>query len=245
MMDRNTLLDLIPAYAFGALDPDERAEVEALLTTDLEARRLLAEYEAMADWLVVATPARLAPPHLGDDLRRRLAASRVPAAQAAVSRRAARPVWLPFALGAAAALVVVLLGLLLLIQPGDPARDLYNRLVAQTDAHRIPLTPAMDDQTNGELIMSADGREAVIRVAALPAINPDQTFQLWLIDEQGARSGGLFRFNHSEEPVYIPVPLEKPAEAYTAFGMSIEPKEGSPDPNGPTGPRVFAVVVNA
>src|SRR5262245_35245263 len=75
-MDRNTLLDLIPAYALGALDADERAEVDAFLATDDEARTLLAEYQAFTDSLVFSVPARPAPAHLNADLRQRLATSR-------------------------------------------------------------------------------------------------------------------------------------------------------------------------
>ena len=48
-MDRETLLDLIPAYALGALDSEERAEFEAWLSTDSDGRRLLAEYQAVFD----------------------------------------------------------------------------------------------------------------------------------------------------------------------------------------------------
>ena len=75
-MDKQALLDLIPAYAIDALDPDERALVEAQLQTDPEARRLLDDYRTVGDALVLAVPAIPAPAHLGDNLRRRMAASR-------------------------------------------------------------------------------------------------------------------------------------------------------------------------
>ncbi|MBI5667532.1 MAG: anti-sigma factor [Chloroflexi bacterium] len=90
-----------------------------------------------------------------------------------------------------------------------------------------------------------DGREAVIRVENLPAIGSDQTFQLWLVDEAGARSGGLFRFANTQGENYIVVPLDKPVSEYRAFGVSLEPAGGSPYADRPTGPRVFRVEVNA
>src|SRR5205085_5277677 len=130
IMDRNILLDLIPAYALGALDPDERAEVEAFLATDDEARTLLAEYQAVTDAIVLTAPARRPPAHLNADLRQRLAASRphptatahkseptlVPppaatSARPALQRRS--PVWVRY-VTAAAMIALVLAALLLL-----------------------------------------------------------------------------------------------------------------------------------
>ena len=57
-MTRDDLLELIPAYALDALDTDERAEVDSLLTSDAEAQQLLADYEAVASALVFHVPER-------------------------------------------------------------------------------------------------------------------------------------------------------------------------------------------
>ncbi|MEP6988838.1 MAG: hypothetical protein ABI970_24770, partial [Chloroflexota bacterium] len=111
MMDRNELLDLIPAYALEALEPDEKQQVEALLKTDVEAQQLLAEYQDITNNLILATPARRAPVHLQDDLRKRLAANRpVQAAPSTAVRPARRraSIWLP--LLAAAAVIVLIFG---------------------------------------------------------------------------------------------------------------------------------------
>lgn len=275
-MDRQTLLDLIPAYALGALDAEEYTAVAVLLETDTEARRILAEYQAIADHLTLATPARRAPAHLQDDLRRRLAAQRQPSVAApaptsepvqtyssgaAASRNSGKPaapttfstaptvtpeikivrrnIW-PL-VAAAAAVVVVIIGALVLLRPRDAGEQLYSQLVAQADARRIPISASEDFATNGELVMSGDGGQAVIRVSAMPSLNADQTFELWLVDDNGARSGGTMKLTSPETTYYIVLPLEKSALDYDGFGVSIEPEGGSPDPNGPTGPRVFGV----
>jgi anti-sigma-K factor RskA len=260
-MDRNTLLDLIPAYALGALDPDERAAVEAFLATDDEARALLADYQGMTDSLVLTAPARRAPAHLNADLRGRLAASRQqppaasrppepklvpPPARPALGRRS--PAWIRY--GAAAAMVALVLAAVLLLRgpstpPDDPAQR-YEWIMAQENNRRIPISgddPSPD--TQGQLLLTADGAYAVIEVRQLPAIQGDQTFQLWLIDDQGAHSGGLLEFPQTQGPNYINLPLSKPADDYTAFGVSIEPSGGSPNPDGPSGPRIFGVAVQA
>ncbi len=268
-MDRQTLIDLIPAYALGALDPEERAALDTLLDTDAEARNLLAEYQAIADHLTLATPARRAPAHLQDDLRRRLAGAKpVPQAEkvipqplpnyeaetktappthlrqdagkpAEIKAVRRRSMW-PLVAGLAAALVVIV-GALLLFRPTDPAEALYAQIVAQADARRIPITTSEGFGASGELVITADGAKAVIQVKSLPSINNDQTFQLWLVDESGARSGGLLKLPSPDSTYYIVLPLEKPALDYDGFGVSIEPEGGSPDPNGPTGPRVFGI----
>jgi anti-sigma-K factor RskA len=254
MMDRNTLLDLIPAYALGALDVDERAEVEAFLATDTEAQAILADYQALTEAMVMATPAHRAPSHLGDDLRQRLAASRpstnvVPPASSAptppdniqvLPKTRRPPIWIPWAV--AAAIIIVLAGVLVLRGRFnvDP-QDLYTQIAAQPDALHIPITPVLQPSTSGDMVVSADGKQAVVRVENLPEISTDQTFQLWLVDPDGAHSGGLFKFPTSQGPNYIALPLDKPIADYKGFGVSIEPEGGSRDPNGPSGPRAFGV----
>lgn len=236
-MTREELLDLIPAYALGALDADDRAAVEAWLPTDPEAQRLLAKYMELAGLLALTAPAVPTPVHLSADLLERLAASRPTA------RPATRRSWLPMLVGMAAALVLLAAGLLLLSRPGDPGAALYARLAAQAGRREVALTPGLELATTGTLVASPDGREAVIRVENLPALGADQTFQLWLVDEAGARSGGLFQFANPSAANYLVLPLEKPVEQYVAFGVSLEPAGGSPFPDRASGPRVFRVEV--
>lgn len=246
-MERETLLDLIPAYALDALDPDERAEVEVLLATDAEAQALLAEYQEMTDLLALAAPARTAPAHLTADLRRRLAAERPVAPVAAVAPHPRmRPRWLVTGLAAAAVLVIGLLAVLLRPAPVNaPAQTLFAQISTQADVRRIPLSPGtLSQPITGEMVASADGTLAVIRVESLPQITADQTFQLWLVDANGPHSGGTLQFTSLEQANYITLPLNgRSIDEFAGFGLSIEPLGGSPDPNGPTGPRVFGVVI--
>lgn len=243
-MNREQLLELMPACALGVLDDDERAAVEAWLPTDPEAQRLLDQYREVVDWMALAVPAQPASAHLQADLRRRLAGERRDNT-AAETRSAARPRpllrrrWIPLA----AALVTV--GVLLALRPGEPAEALYDRLMEQPDASEITIQPDLEPALTGTLVTSRDGTEAVIQVENLPEIGADEAFQLWLVDEAGARSGGLFRFASSQREHYIIIPLEKPVTEYRAFGLSLEPAGGSPYADRPSGPRVFGVEVSA
>ncbi|MBI5667533.1 MAG: hypothetical protein HZC41_05950 [Chloroflexi bacterium] len=125
-MNREELLERIPAYALGALDEDERAAVEAWLPTDPEAQRLLKEYRELVEWLPLAAPAQPAPSHLQADLRRRLNEQRGETAKTSAAdeprpalipptlpRPMLRRDWIPLMLGMAAALVVLFAALLL------------------------------------------------------------------------------------------------------------------------------------
>lgn len=248
---REELLNLIPAYAIGALDEDERAEFEAWLHQDREAQSLLADYRAVADHLVALAPLRAAPDHLQADLRRRLTASQsrevsaAPGAARTLSRR--RIAW---GLAAAALLAVVIAGALFAqlgpVNDSDPTPDaahLYAQLAARPEASQYAVVPGdVDDAVSGSLVVSPDGTQAVLRVSYLPPIADNQTFQMWLVDDTGARtSGGLFLADTSQAALYIRVPFDRPATMYQGVGVSLEPAGGSPYDDRPTGPRVLSV----
>lgn len=243
-MDRETLLDLIPGYALGALDADEQREVEALLAQDAEARALLAEYEEMTDMLVLAVPAQAAPAHLSDDLRRRLRGDSAPASSRPLP--AAKPVTplLPrlLALAAMLAVVIGLAALLASLQPATPeGAQLYTQLAGQENAMRVALVPNEEQpQLEGELVAVPGSTQVVIEVRNLAVLPEDQIYQLWIVGPEGITSGGLF--NAAEDaPTYVVVPITLPVENYAAFGVSLEPAGGSPFPDRPTGSGVFRV----
>ncbi len=245
--NKQALYDLIPAYALDALDPEERAAVESQLDTDPEAQRLLAEYRQVAELLVYTAPARPAPPQLADDLRRRLAAQhpRPTRTAAPARRRQYRALWLAAAVVTLAAAAALLLRPALMPPAPDPAQA-FATLTASQNVLHIPIAPGEGQEVvTGELVAAPDGTLAVIRVESLPALSPDQTFQLWMREADGdVYSGGLFRAAPGDV-AYIPVPLEgRPLDSFVGFGVSIEPAGGSPYPDRPTGPRVFAVTVD-
>jgi len=230
-MDRSELLDLIPAYALEALEPDEKRQVEALLKSDAEAQQILAEYQDITNNLILATPARKAPAHLQDDLRKRLSANRPTQTQAApsVPSRSTRrmSIWIP--LLAAAAILIIIVGVISYLNR-DKAKELYDKIVATPDHLTMPI-PDKDGNPIGEMVAYADGSQAVIRMTRMPVLQAGREFQLWLIDDSGAKSGGLFPFTQPDSNYYVIVPLQKNVLAYKAFGVSVEPSGGSQAPS--------------
>ena len=255
-MTRNELLDLIPAYALGALDDDERAGVDALLAADAEARALLAEYREMTEALVLLTSARKAPAQLEGDLRTRLAASRQPPVTKTPAKttpmtqpptlqlpqRAAQQTWVLRALAVAAALIVVLGAVLVVSTLGEESpAQLFEKISAEDDAIHARIVADENVNAWGELVSSPDGTQAVLAIWALPQLNADQNFQVWLVGSEGTvRSGGIFTAAN-DGPTYVQIPFDQPVEAYQAVGISIEPEGGSPFEDRPSGPRVLRV----
>ncbi len=242
-MDRETFLDLIPAYALDALEESDRAEFEALLAQDAEAQQLLAEYQVITDNLVLTVPAQAAPAHLGADLRQRLATARPQPAQPK------RPIWRIWL--AAAAILAVVFGVtwgLTQVLPGSEgavatSEQVYNDIVALDNVVRVAVTPSEDfTDIAGELVVDLADNRAVIQVMNLPPIEADQTFQLWLRDTEGTVfDGGLFVGAPYGTATYVSLPLAAPFANYVGFGVSLEPAGGSPLGNQRSGPSVFRI----
>ena len=244
-MNRETFLNLIPAYVLGALDDDERAEFEAHIADDAEGRTLLAEYQALANALTLATPAREAPAHLGTDLRARLK-NQPPASIAPVEpENAPGPIWTRWL--SAAAILALVFGMIwgltqLQSDPLSEGQQLYNDLSAMSSVTRLNIAPGEEfTNVSGQLIANPGSTQAVIQVANLPQLSEYETYQLWLAGPDGVTSGGLFQSLSPDTPTYIVLPLALPFEKYRGFGVSLEPAGGSPYPDQRSGPRVFNV----
>jgi anti-sigma-K factor RskA len=65
----------------------------------------------------------------------------------------------------------------------------------------------------------------------LGALSPEQQYQLWLIQDGKRTSGGVFSVS-SEGYASLVIASPLPLDAYSAFGVTIEPQGGSPAPTG-------------
>lgn len=245
-MNRETFLNLLPAYALDALDHDEKAEVETLLADDPEAQTMLAEYQVLTQSLILTAPARQAPAHLKGDLRLRLA-SRAGSEAEMIPQPRPPQLWRRW-LSVAAILVIVFgitWGLSLLQTPTieSPIGEvLFTELSQLEDTTRISVSARENfEQVSGELVVHRYSNRAVIHVYGLPELQSDQTYQLWLNGPDGVVNGGLFQPMASGTATNIILPLEQNFDDYNGFGVSLEPAEGSPFPDRRSGPGVFGV----
>jgi anti-sigma-K factor RskA len=79
-----------------------------------------------------------------------------------------------------------------------------------------------------------NARQALVSVANLPPLQPDQTYQVWLIKDGVALPSSVFNTSVDGQGRLI-VTSDEPFSAYQAFGITVEPAGGRPTPN-PAGP---------
>lgn len=226
-------VDLLPAYAVGAADADERHALEQHLTICAECRELVADYHALGEDLLYAAPLAAAPVGLTESLRVRVNARR--------KDRTARPGWLSFlrspafSLGVAALVLLVFTNVYWAGRVGRLERE-AGEFAALAKAPGISLHVA-DGQpvADGVVYLRPGGRVALLCVYDLPELAQGKTYQAWLIRENQRVSAGTFDVNPDGYGVLLIDPGQ-PVSGYQQLGITIEPAGGSP---APTTPRVM------
>jgi anti-sigma-K factor RskA len=219
-------------YVLDALPADERALFEQHLTECAFCSTEVAELREAAVKLAtqVAAPP---PPALKADVMSAIGHIRqqpplVPGAKDELARRrfSRRSV---LAL-AAAALAVAGTGGVAIDQYRDrqeavQANERMAAVLAQPDARTVRGPVRGGGQAT--MVMSARADSAVVVLRDLPALSADETWQLWLIDpNRTAHSVGLASGD-------LATVLDNAVTNSVAFGLTVEPKGGSPKPTLP------------
>ena len=232
----------IPAYALGALDPDDAAALETHLLTCEDCLGELTDYRAVSVGLLLSTSARMPPA----GLRQRLLA-RLPSAQ----RTPTHPhlVWsinkFAFAL---ATILLLTLNLYSFFQIQVLQREqaeltqqvkagqAAEALLSYPDSQKLPINaPGLA----GTVLLDKDRNVAVLLVRNLPLLKTSQVYQIWLIDPGGKRtSAGVFHPELNQGLMAELVVSGQNLSNFTGLGVTVEPGSGSAQP---TGPRVFRV----
>ena len=238
MLSETHASEWLPAYALGSLDAEEAREVAEHLAVCPMCRAEMASYQAVADQLALAAPEAIPPGTLKQQILGRLqtpyAAVQPAASQswwqrlATLSQRA----WPVMAFATLALTVVLVVSNLLWWQQSnrpDPA-------VAGDGMQVVAMagTEAAPDAV-GTLVISEDGEYGTLVVDDLPALDPAQQYQLWLIRDGQRTSGGVFSVNDEGYGALL-ISSEAPLSSYPSFGITVEPAGGSP---GPTGDKVL------
>lgn len=197
-MTREEARELLAAYALGALTEEEREALEAHLQDSPDLRRELAEF--LETTAALGEAFRRAEPPL--DLRERILSATQESAPKARE-------WWRSALALAAALVVLLGGLLL--QAQREKRALRVRLDQQEELLALLASPAarvtdLQGRVRGQVRFVYDPGRGMGALVVRDLQDPGAGFvyQLWLIRGGQADSGGVFR-PHPGQTVVLPV----------------------------------------
>ena len=234
MIEEMHVLDLLPAYAVGALESEEASRVEAHLSSCLICRNERNAFQGAADQLSFAAPDAVPSSDLKDRLMQRVQASRPqPRAPIQAPSRSWLERLLPAWSLASFLLVLVLAGSNLFLW------QRFNHLEVATSPGGMRAVPLIaSDPTSsatGYVLISADGDSGALVVDGLPPLGENQQYQLWLIRDGQRTSGAVFS---TDERSYGGTRIRAPRSLtdYSSVGITIEPTGGS---SQPTGPRVL------
>jgi anti-sigma-K factor RskA len=214
---------LAAAYVLGTLKHGARRRFEGWMVGDAALRRTATEWQDRLMPLVEMTSDKAPPPRLW----RRIERSVGLAPQApwwAFWRHESASLWRPVGMVASAAAVILAVALSVQLDTA-PAVQYVATLT--------------DDKNQTALVLTVDHRQQAltVRMVGNAPVASDKTLQLWAVPKQGKpRSLGILaatgerRFAMPDHAVGAEVAL---------LAVSIEPKGGSPDPNGPTGPILY------
>lgn len=219
--------DLKEAYALGALTEEERREFEGYLAKHPELQAEVDELGAIANLLALAPQEYDPPPELRRNILEEIGNGSHEEESSRLGRigRAFGPGG-AVAAAVAAVAVVALIGLSwwALSLRGEN-QDLRGDIQTRRAYELRGSGPARDVQ--GQVIRIGED-QAVIFTENLPPTSPGQTYEAWLVHDDGAEPAGLFEPREENEPSASPI--EGSFEGAQAVAVTIEPEGGSPEP---------------
>jgi anti-sigma factor RsiW len=230
MQDQAHVLEALPAYALGCLDPAEARQVARHVAGCYVCRTELSTYQTVVAHLLpvpdLAPPAELKG-RLMDRVRGvSLVAAAVPLTAARQPPR--RRAFSPWAMASLAVIVMLAAASLFVWLPfSRPQAVTAPEGMRAILLQNAPAAP----RASGFVIISADGQNGVLVVDALPQLEATQQYQVWLDrDGESIRSAAFM----VDATGYRGVRLEAPQAllAYAAIRVTIEPVEAGGDTIG-------------
>ena len=230
-MNNERIDELIALAVLGELDENETAELDAALAQDSElSNELDLDLEVAAT--LQGSLAEQPPPGLKANVMSAIDAPDERVADSIVvvpigAARSRRRGLQTFA--AAAAVVMLLAGGLVVFSRTASAPTNVDAVATADDASERTLS---EGELSGDLsVVYSPSQEAFVLVGTdIPVLTDDETYQLWLVDADGAESVGLF----------VPDEDGTVAERYDGLdpsdftvGVTIEPAGGSDTPTAP------------
>jgi anti-sigma-K factor RskA len=229
--DNERLLDkLASEYVLGTLKAGARRRFESGLKDNPLLQRAVAEWQDRLHPLAEFAPGAQPSPQVWSHLEKQLNLQHL----AAVQRK--RAFWLSLhndlsfwrGLGMASTALAIILVTVLLTRQLEPITPITSYVATLAD-----------DKAQPAMIITGDAkhRRLTIKVLVAQAIAADKSLELWAVPKDGPpRSLGLVA---AIGTVTLPLPDNATPHTIPLLAITLEPKGGSPNPNGPTGPIVF------
>jgi len=220
---------LSAAYVLGTLKGGARRRFEAYLKDSALLQREVGEWQDRLNPLAEFAGAVKPPARVWYAIERRIAGHAAPLSGKAfwLSLRNDLAFWR--GLGLVSTAVATILVAVLATKapaPAAPAAASYVAMLADDKAQ--PVIVITGDATRHQLIA---------RVVTHQSIDANKSLELWAVPKQGApRSLGLVA---ADGTVTLPLPDNDTPQTIPLLAVTLEPKGGSPNPNGPTGPILF------
>lgn len=231
--------ELIALAALGELSADEEAELDGAVRADPSLAQELDEALASAAALQ-HTDVDDAPAGLRSAVLSAIAMTSQEQAPPSTAERAGSPIRSPAALDAhrgrrrrfapllavAAAVLVMIAGAVVIVSTDNGRSDQVVVVVDAFDASTSTLTGELEvlvtySPSAGAVVVEADG---------LPTLDDSETYQLWLVDDAGAMSAGVFR---PDADGGVSVRFDGVDPTGFLLGVTEEPAGGSDSPTPP------------
>jgi anti-sigma-K factor RskA len=222
-MDRERFDELKDAFVLGALPEEERREFEEYLAAHPERQAEIDELGAVAGLLALSPQEQEPPPELRPRIMAVVEAeAERPRAESGVAGIRAFLDVRTLALGAAALIVIGLLAWDMLLQA--QVRDLQSQ--AAHDGRLVALEGSGSARQARVEVMILENDRAVLMAENMPQVPEDRTFQIWVIENDASRPGGLFEIREE----WVVTRVETPLDGADHIMVTVEPEGGSPQP---------------
>jgi len=235
MMDEH-VFDLLPGYTLGILEEDELMQVTRHLTHCSVCQHELASYAETSAQLASMSVQPIPALRLKASVLQRVqhaSKSLYPVAEQMSFRQVLKDLFrqpVVLTLGVVSVLVILFLAAsnLLLWQR-------INQIQANESGGYMQVVQLQGtdqaQETSGYVMVFKGQNYGSLAVTHAPLLGEDQQYQIWLIEDGIRTSGGVFSVN---EDGYgnLMVSANQPLDSFDAFGITIEPLGGSPQPTG-------------
>ncbi|KQQ87829.1 anti-sigma factor domain-containing protein [Massilia sp. Leaf139] len=215
---------LAAEYVLGTLRGRARRRFERLMHGDAALRRTVRDWNERLGAMAELSPAVAPDRRVWRAIERQLGPRPAPAWQ--FWRKGTLTLWRGLGLASSALAALLLVAVL----GGRP----------EPDAARVSdIASLLDEQARPVLVVSADRERGLMRVQMVASVplTAQQALQLWAVPRAGKpRSLGVLG---ADRALSLPLPANAIGDDVALLAVSLEPKGGSPNPDGPSGPILY------